>query len=355
MSFVHHEQEAYLRVIGEGPFQLQIDGWLRTVADNLTVDEDGYSDYTFDPSFDYEICNEPEEWIDGRLFLRLEDRNCVDVRPNPLINLDGFESSVGHILDLPDNSLQAIDQWWTNGDDVIYRLETSLFNNPVFSETCSGLPSVPELDDGPIFGRLSDGTWLMFDPRVELQANTPSDPINDGGKQASINSSGATYCSNVPRTFLNENECKLSVDACRASSGTSQAEILLENSTIAVLNNLTGRYVYAIEGLLVKYGGINLEHPCTPGLRSRWEPKNLTACNPTELYYDTNETLFNLLSSSGDDNPFMRDIHFPEEGTYCNSSDTEPEIEIEINGECWTRVHPEHMSIFDVSTFEVLQ
>ena len=140
------------------------------------------------------------------------------------------------------------------------------------------------------------------------------------------------------------------MDACKASSGTNQVDILLDNSTIAMLNNLTGRYVYAIQGLLVNYDGIILEHPCTPGLRSRWEPKDMSDCNPTQLYSGTSQTLSNLLSNSGDRNPFMRDIHFPEEGTFCNNSDTDPEIEIVVDGECWTRVHPEHKSVFDVST-----
>jgi len=350
MSFVRHERESFLRVIGEGPFRLEMDGWLRTIVTNFTVEEEGYSTYSFNSNFEYELCRSPEEEIGGNLYLRLEDENCVEiVHGNPLVNLDGFESSVNHIVDLPDNSLQPIDRWWTKGGDLIYRMDISLFNNPAFLETCSSLPSVPQNSDGPVFGRLSDGTWLMFDPRINLETNTMVEPISDGGKQTSINSNGETYCSNVPRTFLNENECKLSMDACKASSESSQVEILLDNSTIAMLNNLTGRYTYAIQGLLVNYDGIILEHPCTPGLRSRWERKNPIGCDATELYDATNETLSHLLSDSGDDNPFMRDIYFPEEGTYCNSSDTEPEIEIEVDGECWTRVHPEHMSIFDMT------
>jgi hypothetical protein len=101
----------------------------------------------------------------------------------------------------------------------------------------------------------------------------------------------------------------------------------------------------------VKYGGIVLDHPCTPGLRSRWEPKNLTDCDPTELYSETNSSLHSLLSSSGDKNPYMRDVYFPEEGMMCNETDTEPEVEIEVNGHCWRRVHDEHMSLYDVSTY----
>ena len=252
------------------------------------------------------------------------------------------------IFDLPNSELAAIDEWWNNGEELVFILQTSLFDDPLFSTICSGLPLVPELGDEPIFGKTSDGTWMIFDPRLSLESNTPDRPIDDGGKGAFTASGGETLCSNVPRTFLNENECQIGTNACKSSSNR-EIEILLENSTITVINLLSGQYVYAIDGLLVKYEGIVLEHPCTPGLRSRWEPKNLTDCNPTELYSGTNSSLFDLLSKSGDRNPYIRDIYFPEEGTYCNSTDTEPEIEIEVDGVCWKRVHNEHMSIFDVS------
>ena len=118
-----------MRIIGEGPFQLEIDGWLRTVTANFTVQDAKYSGYVFDSTFDYTICRQPEERIGSSLYLEMKDGTCVKVKQNPLINLDGFESNVNHIFDLPDDSLQPIDQWWTDGDKVIYRLDISLFKN----------------------------------------------------------------------------------------------------------------------------------------------------------------------------------------------------------------------------------
>ena len=351
ISFVRNDNQwsigKKLRVIGTGPFKLEFNRWTRTIVNNFTIEHSDYSNYTFDPDRDYSFCRNPEERLNGKLVLELEDGACV-VTQNPVVNLNGYESSVSNIFNLPDDSLEPIDQWWNGGEESVFKLQTSLFDDPSFATICAGLPSVPELGDEPIFGKLSNGTWLMFDPRLVLETNTLSSPINDGGKEALIASGGDTYCSNVPRTFLNENQCHLSSNACKSSSNT-QIEILLENSTIAAINNLTERYVYAIKGLLVKYDGIVLDHPCTPGLRSRWEPKNLTECNPTALYVNTNTSLSELLSESRDRNPYLRDIYFPEEGKECDTGDTEPEIEIEVNGMCWTRVHDEHMSLFDVS------
>ena len=104
----------------------------------------------------------------------------------------------------------------------------------------------------------------------------------------------------------------------------------------------------------MKYDGIALDHPCTPDVRSRWERKDIIECNPTDLYGNTTQSLTELLSESGDSNPYIRDIIFPKEGKMCEASDTEPEIEIEVDGVCWKRVHDEYMSVFDVSTSEML-
>ncbi len=322
---------------------------MRTVVSNITIENSNYINYEFNPNFDYQLCGSPQEIINGRLPILLEDGTCVSIQ-NPAINLDGFESKVTNIFNVDVLDMEIQDEWWTSGEKLVYNLQTSLFDDDSLISACNDLPSVPELGDEPIFAKLSDGTWLMFDPRLSLQSNTLESPIVDGGKQIQEASGGDTYCANVPRTFLNEKQCQLSTDACTSNSN-SAIDITLDNSTIPILHNLTGRYVYAIKGQLVKYDGIVLDHPCTPGLRSRWEPKNLTECDFTPLFSDTNSSLFSLLSSSNDRNPYIRDIYFPNEGMYCNVTDTEPEIEIEVNGLCWTRVHDEYMSVFDVSVF----
>ena len=126
-------------------------------------------------------------------------------------------------------------------------------------------------------------------------------------------------------------------------------DITLNNLTIAALNHLEDRYIYSIEGLLVKHGAFSLEHPCTPGLRSRWKLIDLSNCNQTELDYNTNSSIYNLLIESNDKNEYIRDIQFPTGESKCNASDIESEIEIEVQGSCWKRVHDEHLSIFDVS------
>ena len=308
ISFVNNDAlwwtENILRISGSGPYTIEFNGWVRTIAPNLTIDHDNYRNYTFDPSFDYHVCGGLSESIGGRLRIQLEDGNCVDTQ-NPEVNLDGFEYLASNIFYLDENNLQSIDEWWYDGEPMVYSLQRSLFNDPSFSLTCSALPSVPEMGDEPIFAKVSNGTWLLFDPRLRVETNTKDSPLNDGGKKASTSSGGVTSCSNAPQSFLNKDSCQLSTNACKPSSN-NQVDIDLDNSTISAINTLSGRYVYAIKGLLVKYEGINLDHPCTPGLRSRWVPKNLTDCNPTPLYTGTNNSLSYLLSNSYDRNEYIR-------------------------------------------------
>lgn len=161
-----------------------------------------------------------------------------------------------------------------------------------------------------------------------------------------------TRCSNAPRTFLNEQDCKLSYSASACGSTDSlQTEILLNEDNIAVLHELTGQYVYGVLGLpVVDFQNTTLDSPCTPRLRSRWEIKAAVDCPaPTTLHAATNETLVNLLTKSNDQNQFIRDITFPSSGYSCGSADTNAlgDVDIVIGSTCFRRVHPEHMSVYD--------
>lgn len=200
--------------------------------------------------------------------------------------------------------------------------------------------------------QLPDGSWLQYDPRLRLENNTIEAPIPDGGGLVESLTGRKTSCANVPRTFLNEQNCSLSFSTSSCGSfGSPQLEIELNDDNIKSLHDMTGQYVYGVLGLpVIDFQGSQLESPCTPGIRSRWELKNATACpTPTALHPVTNSTLFNLLTKSSDKNPFITDITFPTSGFSCGSSDSSSlaNVEIIVGLICYKRVHPEHMSVFD--------
>lgn len=162
---------------------------------------------------------------------------------------------------------------------------------------------------------------------------------------------------------------QVSTNACRPASTSSAVSVTLDTTTISELNTLVPvRYTYEIQGVsVVDMNSMTLfperlPHPCTPNLRSRWEPISSTTCeNPTELQDETSDALTTLLLSSGDENPYITDIYFPESGMMCNSTDTETEIEIDVlnvddgTTTCYKRVHPDYKSVYEREFFFFFQ
>ncbi len=333
----------------QGRYRLYLEDKLRTVVDDFWLEKN--DTYSFDPNFEYYLCSVNEHISGGDLYIRLEDGVCVRAE-NPRVDITGVESQVSYILDLSsvENQLIPIDEEFTNGEEYI-------LSNALDNDICKDIPPVREYGDEQIFGKLSDDTYLVFDPRLDLEQNTPDAPLMDGGKAKNRDSGGDTFCSNVPRTFLNEDQCILSPDACRPSADT-QVEVTLGNDTIKLLYNLTERYVYAIDGLnVIDESDPNTEfpwqlpHPCTDERRSRWMKKNISDCQPTFMESGTNLTLFTLLSVETDRNPYIRDIFFSADRHFCNDTDIEsnPELEIEVGDTCWKRVHDDYLSVYDLT------
>ncbi len=328
---------------GLGPHTLYLQGAKRTIVQDFWPDRD--DGFQFDPNFLYKICDLSigSENVGGIIGIRLPDQRCVRV-PNPDVDLNSIEGT-SLILDLAVDDLEPIDTHYRNGEYILQKALT----NPL----CGRIPDVFQVGDEKVFGRLADGSYLQFDPRLALQMNSLKSPLPDGGKSIRIKSGGPTKCMNVPRTFLNEDTCQPSSNSCQNSDTYEELEISLEDVTISNLYTLTGRYVYRIEGLNVvdQVDGSKLDHPCKKELRSRWIPKETnSACNPTALHSSTNETLLDLISSASDpSNPYLRDIYFPSSGKSCDSRDTNPDIEIWVDGVCWKRVHEDYLSVYDMS------
>lgn len=182
------------------------------------------------------MCGRPEEWVGGLLWLRMGDGSCQAL-PNPDVNF--FTDSVQpyNILSLPNiipGILDPIDEVRSKGGEFIVRGGLS---DPI----CSQIKDVTEENDALVFGKLHDGSWLMFDPRMVLEDNVIENHIDK------------TKCANASRTFLNEERCSLSDSSMACSSaGTPSIQIELNAANILAMNDITGQYVYAIVGLLLR-------------------------------------------------------------------------------------------------------
>eukprot|EP00804_Cyclotella_cryptica_P009369 CCRYP_018076-RB/>CCRYP_018076-RB protein AED:0.03 eAED:0.03 QI:374/1/1/1/0.94/0.9/20/617/4181 len=331
---------------GDSYITIKLNGHIRTVLFPGSIVFDNV-DYIFEYNKEYEMCGLPEERISGRVFLRMEDESCQWFE-NPVVTFYSDSIQPPKVLILPNISesiLEPIDEMISNGGEFIY------FDG-IKDLSCDQLNDVTEQNDSPIFGKLPDGSWLQYDPRLRLEENNIKTPIVDGGGLVQALTGQQTRCANVPRTFLNEQDCTLSFSSSACGSlGALQLEIELNDDNIASMHDITGQYVYSVLGLpVIDFQNTTIESPCTPGLRSRWEVKAVDDCpNPTTLQPASNTTLFNLLNKSTDKNPFIRDISFPTSGYACGSDDTSSlaTIEIIVGSHCFKRVHPEHMSVFD--------
>jgi hypothetical protein len=173
-------------------------------------------------------------------------------------------------------------------------------------------------------------------------------------------------CSNVPRSYLNENACKLSYEPTLCTPlDTPDATLPLETWALWEIFQATGgtysqdtdgpntRYVYAITGL--RNDPAHVSSPCTPGARSRWIlTNNMTVCDdPSLLGYpsdtvdqQTKDIFAQMLSMSPDKNGFMRDVTISIGGKPgCNEG--KYSFTVAENGRCWRNVDPGEFQVYD--------
>lgn len=258
---------------------ITLNGFVRTAVKSIAFED---KSKTFEFNKEYVMCGLPEEKSElfgGRIWLRLEDGSCTHLN-NPLVAFDASSTQPARVLNLLNisGSLQVIDEKLTQGEEIINTL-------PLTDELCNTLSDITEEGDEPVHGLLPDGSYMLFDPRLDLQENTVENPLPDGGGMTTTLTGGKTMCANVPRTFLNEDSCLLSYSPSACSSSTApDLGIELNAENLQVLHELTGQYIYAILGLPVQdILEEKLESPCTPGLRSRWEIKPAGECTATTL------------------------------------------------------------------------
>ena len=202
-----------------------------------------------------------------------------------------------------------------------------------------------EVGSYPVYIDFTDGNYLAFDPRLSLEENTIKNPSPDGG--GSKKNFGG-YCSNAPRTFLNEASCVVSnePDVCRDSYNVPDVEIKLTSETVRTLYELTGRHVYAIENLRPT------KSPCSPNSSSKWvRIGDFSLCTANyRLSHATNETLQFYMSRAKHEGD-LRGMWFGDDGRECDIPSTTPSdnvnVQVIFDESCWQLAHPNHHDIFD--------
>ena len=306
---------------------------------------------------------------------------------NPTIDIDPnfLNMTEIHLLDLTDESsttITPINVEQTYGGDLL--LESAVddeicetFPNPYDNDYRGADPMNPDdvpsrFDpDQPVFAKLPDGSYAMYDSRLVAVENTLENPTPDGGGasvlrstiralrdgfKAKVSTSGRkefyvfndhniALCNNEQPNFVNRDSCVLTYDenACvkeyEHSTNTFidvQLVITFDEDTMAKMHNATlssyreatatrperdnRRYIYAVKNLRFDdsivdgtLNGSKIELPCYReggNPTSRWIPRpdlDNSTC-VNSLQENTVAVLKHSLEISNDENPYIRDI-----------------------------------------------
>jgi len=383
MTTLRRQQGEEIVLMVDGVFRTKLSAQVQLVQydDRLGVTLEAATPMNFDT--DYEICSDMSTFYQESTVVRVRwqgqgQERCLQFRDgNPSIQTptglaDGAHTtgnSTNYILSIPNSALVPIDDetypslYWKSyqsGDE--FRL-TAAINEA----SCS----IVSMDSGPpmVYGRLqnSNDEVLLYDPRVVLQANTVENPIPDGGGSLVLETNNLVNCANAPRTFLNEDHCVLSTaeTACRANEAL-EIEIELSEEFIKAANEITGRYIYALDNLPINDESYRdddnqlqyyNEPPCGPQTPSRWMRVDASICRDPNYRTVGLQTqtafggLLQRLASSTDS--LLEDVLFFR-GLECDEADTEKRSLGFIrdgDGQCWQNVNRRHLNVYDMTDF----
>jgi hypothetical protein len=278
----------------------------------------------------YQPCDSPQNKIGGFVRINPIPVYCTDIDfngqgGNPIIQFSLLRGSLPEtVVTLSRNEVVPVDTNFFR-DEKISAQELILASD-LSDPACSSIAEQSTNKFFTVFG-LYEGEYWIHDPRFvsvkfhgqnkehdcsfsfltdtfshahkkqELLANTAEKPSPDGGGavvKATSNpkkTSFSTSCSNVARTFMNEDTCIVSdsFDVCSPSRPEIESEgqaflVTIDETLLRAIydgtRNLTSstRFYYAVDGLRVE-DDIAVRPPCQPSARSRWVRASADECN----------------------------------------------------------------------------
>mmetsp|Transcript_5473 Transcript_5473/g.11297 ORF Transcript_5473/g.11297 Transcript_5473/m.11297 type:complete len:292 (-) Transcript_5473:3108-3983(-) len=90
-----------------------------------------------------------------------------------------------------------------------------VYPQKIQQKICNTIPLEGLSKPNTLIGIFPNGEQVMYDPRVQILDNTPSKILQDGGGDEM---SVGKLCSTAPRTFVNEDTCRMSVSPLACGS-----------------------------------------------------------------------------------------------------------------------------------------
>ncbi|KAL7569392.1 hypothetical protein ACA910_010477 [Epithemia clementina (nom. ined.)] len=276
-AFSNKDHDKYVDIspIAGGKMKISIDGRLVTVIDGSVKTEDGT---TLEGS--YKICDRPEHFIGGVIKLLL-NKKCLTtsfggVYGNPPVNAAGITGI--NVISLDSTKAGPIDQDLYHGQTQMLTIKKSLSDSLCSKIDFDGPGEVPA-----VYATYNE-LWFVHSPRFKILNNTLTETLTDGGGSIIARTSGgaAEYkaeCSNVGRTFLNEDHCFLSTDPSTCAVNSDIKSLLVCGSPNEVSNDLTlgGTQFNGAFDVKTSWGGTSGDRSLRSSKRQIWTAVVLSA------------------------------------------------------------------------------
>jgi len=332
-----HYSDAYtnLRIKKiDGVYHLSIDGIFRTRV--KTISFQSGKKFKYRGPQEYSICFFNRKAYD-RFGISYEGVCEETWMGNPSIDID-ISSRPKYLIpfDIEEDSKFFIEEAKKN------KVETVILKEELSHSMCR---NISDNTNQNIYAELSNGQVLIFEPTLVWLSNIAEKPLNDGGGETVKQSNGVVQCPNVPRTFLNENNCKMSqrISSC-APTGSMNGDIVLNPRTLRSFYNLRNIPVYSIVNLRMEED-LMVDAPCEIGATSRWKKSEVSDCTD-DIDPQTAHIFRTLIKESNDVNIHLKDVIVPEDSACHESDQGKFHMSLWANDECYTTVHPDEYNVY---------
>jgi hypothetical protein len=325
---------------------------------------------------EYEICWNPLEGVNGKVNLKFGGSCSCEIwlggnYGNPEVR---FDSTTTTMINLNGKAVPVLEGRMTFSDHKFELIQVTA-DLPLTETACPVSGSEPGAPEILRIGFTTSSTgkpeYWLHTTSFHMENNDVYTPSLDAGQVAIGKTANApaqrmkATCYNAPRTFLNEEYCVMSDNACQPDEGPD-VQINLNFTTLEIMYNKTGgaagletKYVYAIDKLRIDNTALNyIDRPCKPGARSRWV--KVSDCSNGQSWQSTTKAIFEALITNSPDknNPYLRDVFFPTVNTVCHADDVNKfgfKVSINVNGvnTCYENQHPDNLQVYDFTYWTI--
>ena len=246
-------------------YELSIDGYVRTIVDNIVFKD--RESFVYDGPSSFKICALNVPTIGEAFGIKYKNKCRRFLDGNPPVIINGMDSPPKYVRIINRDDL-FITTPSLHDENMVGYMTSKKDLYDTYPNFCSNVDNDVH---APVFAQLTTTNQVMiFDPYLQLQSNTLENPAEHCGDNEDGNVGARSSCPHAPRTFLNEKHCKHSF--ANVYSVSDDLQLHLNEENVRKLYELTGRYYYIVRGLRLgedddeKY----LTLPCQERSKSRW-------------------------------------------------------------------------------------